>query len=156
MPLQEEGGLFFQTYKSDELIKVENLPERYLTDKSMSTAIYYLLTSESDSFSALHKLLSDEIYHFYLGDPVELLELHPDGSSKSTILGSGILSGQKVQHIVKRGVWQGSKLVDGGDWALLGTTMAPGYSDDDFILGIRKELLDLYPNNSDLIKKLTR
>jgi predicted cupin superfamily sugar epimerase len=155
VPLKDEGGMFFQSYKSDELIKAGGLPERFKTDKSMCTAIYYLLTSDPDSFSALHKLPTDEIYHFYLGDPVELLELHPDGSSNTVILGSDILSGQKVQHVVKRGGWQGSRLVDGGDWALLGTTMAPGYSDDDFILGSQEDLLDQYPDRSDLILKLT-
>ena len=154
-PLNVEGGLFIQSYVSSEIIDKQNLPSRYKIDKPMSTAIYYLLTSESDSFSALHKLSTDEIFHFYLGDPIEMLELHPDGRSEVTVLGPEIMDGQKVQHVVKRGVWQGSRLIDGGDWALLGTTMAPGYSDDDFILGSQKDLLDQYPDRSSLILKLT-
>ncbi len=155
-PLQDEGGLFIQSYVSNESIKAENLPKRFETDKPFGTAIYYLLTSEPDSFSALHKLPTDEIYHFYLGDPVELLKLHPDGNSDLTVLGPEILDGQKVQHVVKQDVWQGSRLIKGGEWALLGTTMAPGYTDEDFVLGDRNVLIKKYPERENLIKCLTR
>jgi predicted cupin superfamily sugar epimerase len=155
-PLDSEGGLYIQSYVSAESIKVENLPERFVVDKPFGTAIYYLLTSDPDSFSALHKLPIDEIYHFYLGDPVELLELNPDGSSEVIILGQEILDGQKVQHVVKRNVWQGSRIIGGGDWALLGTTMAPGYTDEDFVLGNRQELIENYTDKKDLIIDLTR
>ena len=83
--LPVEGGLFRQTYVSAESIPRKHLPDRYVTDKPFGTAIYYLLTSDPNSFSALHKLPTDEIWHFYLGDPVELFELHPDGSSQAVI-----------------------------------------------------------------------
>jgi len=155
-PLHGEGGLYIQSYVSAESIKMENLPVRFESDKPFGTAIYYLLTSDPDSFSALHKLPTDEIYHFYLGDPVELLEFYPDGSSGVTILGQEIMAGQKVQHVVKQGVWQGSRIIGGGDWALLGTTMAPGYTDEDFVLGDRSELIESYNDKEDLIINLTR
>jgi len=156
IPLEIEGGSFIQGYVSSEMIDKRSLPERYHLDKPMSTAIYYLLTSAPNSFSAMHKLLTDEVFHFYLGDPVELLELHPDGSSAISILGSEILEGQKVQHVVKQGVWQGSKIIPGGDWALLGTTMAPGFTIDDFELGDSNLLIEKYPDQKELIGKLTR
>ena len=85
-PLVGEGGLFNQTYISTEILKCENLPERYPEKKPFSTAIYFFLTSEPDSFSAMHKLPTDEIYHFYLGDPVKLVELHPDGNGIETLI----------------------------------------------------------------------
>lgn len=155
-PLPKEGGLFRQTYCAAETIPVDSLPLRYRRDKPFATAILYLLTSAPDSFSALHRLPTDEIYHFYLGDPVELLLLHPQRTSEQVILGQDIQAGQQVQFVVPRGVWQGSRLVPGGRWALLGTTMAPGYDDEDYQHGVREDLIRDYPEEADRIRLLTR
>ena len=155
-PLRVEGGLFRQTHVTEETLPAEALPSRYEAAKPFSTAIFYMLTSVPDSFSALHKLPTDEVYHFYLGDLVEMLELHPDGGSRRLILGPDLMRGQKVQHVARRDVWQGSRLVSGGRFALLGTTMAPGYTDEDYVGGDRDELLERYPQEADLIRLLTR
>jgi len=155
-PLPVEGGLFRQTYRSEEMIEAAALPGRYAGDKSFCTAIYYLLTAEPDSFSALHRLPTEEIYHFYLGDPVEMLVLHPDGKCETLLLGTDIRNGQKVQHVVPRETWQGSRLRSGGRLALMGTTMAPGFDAEDFVLGNREDLLRRYPQASELIRGLTR
>lgn len=155
-PLPLEGGYFRQTYRAAETLPSRALPSRYGRDKPLGTAIYYLLTSEPDSFSALHRLPTDEIYHFYAGDPVELLLLHPDGGSETILLGSDLAAGQRVQTLAAHGSWQGSRLVPGGAWALLGTTMAPGYDDLDFELGDRDELSRRYPERAHRIRSLTR
>ena len=126
-PLPVEGGHYRQTYAAADDIAAEALPERYSRAKPLCTAIYYLLTDQADSFSALHRLPTDEIYHFYLGDPVEMLLLHPEGTSEQVILGQDLRVGQNVQFVVPAGVWMGSRLRDGGQFALMGTTMAPGY-----------------------------
>jgi len=118
------------------------------------TAIYFLLTP--DSFSALHKLVNDELYHFYMGDPVELNEFSPEGDLRTTKLGQDLDSGQLLQYPVKAGNWQGSKLVAGGAWALLGTTMSPGFSWEGFTLAKRKDLVAIYPEHEILITELTR
>ena len=154
--LPVEGGLFRQTYVSAESISREHLPDRYVSNKSFGTAIYYLLTSDPGSFSGLHKLPTDEIWHFYLGDPVELFELHPDGSSQHLLLGQDIMNGQMVQHVVPAGVWQGSRVISGGEFALLGNTMAPGYSPEDYIGGDRSGLVEMYPDKVAIIEQLTR
>ena len=144
-PLTMEGGYFRQNYRS---------PETTPEGKPMGTAIYYLLTA--DTFSRLHKLPADEIYHFYLGDPVELLLLHRNGTGGIVTLGKEIEKGMEVQLAVPAGCWQGSRLVPGGKWALLGTTMAPGFTDDDFIPGERQRLKENYPQFADDIERLTR
>jgi len=154
--LPVEGGYFRQTYCAGETIPRSALPERYRGDKPFSTAIYYLLTSDPDSFSALHKLPTEEVYHFYLGDPVELLLLYPDGRSEQVRLGPDVLSGQQVQIVAPREVWQGSRLAPGGRFALLGTTMAPGFTETDYAGGEREELQRRYPNRAKLIEQLTR
>jgi hypothetical protein len=155
-PLPVEGGLFRQTWRSSDVLPAAGLPERYARSKPAGTAIYYLLTAEPDSFSALHRLPTDEVYHFYLGDPVEMLMLHPGRRSETVVLGSEIEFGHHVQHVVPRGVWQGSRLRDGGRFALLGTTMAPGFETTDYEGGSRAELLAAYPEAAEAIRQLTR
>jgi predicted cupin superfamily sugar epimerase len=156
VPLPGEGGLFRQTYLAGYTVPQACLPGRYSSDKPLATAIYYLLTSEPDSFSALHRLPTDEVYHFYLGDPVEMLMLFPDGRSKRVILGQNILDGQKVQHVVPKDVWQGSRVIAGGRFALMGTTMAPGFTKSDYEGGRAAELCARYPEQAGLIRRLTR
>lgn len=156
-PLPVEGGLFRQVYLSPETVPQTALPERYAHDKPLGTAILYLFTTDPNSFSAMHKLPSDEIYHFYLGDPVELLQLYPDGHSERVILGQDILQGQHVQYVVPREVWMGSHLLPGGQFALMGTTMAPGFTNDDYIGGEREALIKQYPEEAErIITRLTR
>lgn len=154
-PLTFEGGHFRQTYRSAESIPQSALPNRYSGGRLFGTAIYYLLTSDAGSFSSLHRLATDEIYHFYLGDPVEMLLLHPDGKGERIVLGHDLLGGQNVQVLAPAGCWQGSRLVSGGDYALMGTTMAPGFEMDDWAEGKRDQLSRLYPAYVELIRALT-
>src|SRR5947209_730779 len=121
-PQPVEGGYYRETHRA-----ALTLPG----GKTASTAIYYLLTP--DTVSALHRLPADEVYHFYLGDPVELLLLGPEpGAGRVVVLGPDLLGGQCVQAVVPAGVWQGSALRPGGAFALLGTTMAPGFEFADY------------------------
>ena len=155
-PLPVEGGHFRQTYKADETVLVAAPGREDPLQKPRSTAILYLLSADPDSFSALHTLPTDEIYHFYLGDPVELLLLRQDGTSEVITLGHDLLNGQHIQFAVPAGVWQGSRLVPGGEFALLGATMAPGYIDGDYTPGEREVLVRQYPDRAGLISLLTR
>jgi predicted cupin superfamily sugar epimerase len=138
-PLPIEGGHFRQTWRS-----------------AAGTAIYYLLSDDPDSFSALHRLPTDEVYHFYLGDPVEMLMLHDGGRIENVVLGHDLLAGQRAQHVVPHGIWQGSRLRAGGRFALLGTTMAPGFQPKDYEGGDRALLIAAYPDAADEIRRLTR
>ena len=156
VPLAVEGGLFRQTWLSSDRLSAEGLPVRYGRVKAAGSAIYYLLTDEPDSFSALHRLPTDEIYHFYLGDPVEMLLLHGGTFSERVTLGQDVLEGHHLQFVVPRDTWQGSRLAPGGRFALLGTTMAPAYDDQDYEGGDRAELVRRYPDQADRIRSLTR
>ena len=155
-PLVGEGGLYRQTYCSVETLQPGQLPVRYKTVHPVGTVIYYLLTDDADSYSMLHRLPTDEIYHFYLGDPVKMLLLHPDGRAEEVILGQDILNGQQVQFVAPAHAWQGSRLKPGGRFALLGTTMAPGYIQEDFEGGRRADLLAQYPGAAAQIERLCR
>jgi len=153
-PHPEEGGYFAETYRSSETIPEKALPSRYQGVRSFGTAIYYLLTP--GTFSAMHRLQSDEIFHFYFGDPVEMVQLWPDGSGKVLTLGSDFLNGMQPQVVVPRGVWQGTRLLKEGRFALLGTTVSPGFEFTDYESGLRDKLVKSYPQFRDLIDALTR
>jgi predicted cupin superfamily sugar epimerase len=153
-PLPVEGGYYCETWRSEDVVPASMLPPRYTSARAVGTAIYYLLTAESDCFSALHRLKTDEVYHFYLGDPVEMLLL--SDKAERVVLGHDILEGQLVQRVVPKGSWQGSRLIPGGRFALLGTTMAPAFAPDDFEAGQRDELVRHYPTQAQLIQALTR
>ena len=155
-PLAVEGGLFARTYISDEAISPDALPSRYTHAHPFGTTILVLFTDHPDSFSALHKLPTDEVYHFYLGDPIELTLLHPHGQTEFVTMGHDVLRGQKIQHVVSRDVWQGSRLLPGGQFALFGTTMAPGYHHSDYLGGERESLIAIYPSAAENIRLLTR
>lgn len=155
-PLPIEGGYFRETWRSSLVITPSALPLRYTTDRSVGSAIYYLLTSDPDSFSAMHRLPTDEVYHFYLGDPVEMLLLAPDGGTSRILLGQNVAAGENVQFVVPAGMWQGSRLVAGGKFALLGTTMSPGFDPSDYEPGVREQLVKQYSQHAASIRALTR
>ena len=153
VPHPAEGGFFRETYRAGESVGEDALPARYLNPRCFGTAIYYLLTP--GTFSAMHKVKSDEVYHFYLGDPVEMLQLLPDGTHRTLVLGHGVAEGQHVQLVVARGVWQGSALAAGGRWALMGATVSPGFEYGDYEAGDRDKLIRKYPAAEALITRLT-
>lgn len=153
-PLPNEGGFYAETYRSTLQLPKDSLPGGYSGDRSLATAIYFLLTP--NNFSAMHRLRGDETYHFYLGDPVEMLQLNPSGTGEPILIGPRIESGMRLQHTVPAGCWQGSRIAPGGNFALLGTTMAPGFDPADFELGSREQLSKLYPPYAALIALLCR
>jgi len=153
MPHPKEGGYFIETYRSDEKIVNQYLNRRYEGDRCLGTAIYFLLTK--DTFSEMHRLKSDEIFHFYLGDPVEMLHLYPNGTSKKIIFGSDILNNMQPQVVVPKNVWQGARLLKEGVFALMGTTLAPGFEYQDYETGNREKLIKEYPEHKNLIISLT-
>jgi predicted cupin superfamily sugar epimerase len=154
-PHPREGGWFVETWRAQEIIPGAALPERYgAASRAAGTAIYYLL--EPGNFSEMHRLRSDEVFHFYLGDPVEMLQLWPDGTGRRMLLGADLAGGMLPQMVVPQGVWQGSRLVDGGRFALLGCTVSPGFDYADYETGTRAELLAESREWADLIEALTR
>jgi predicted cupin superfamily sugar epimerase len=155
VPHPREGGWFVQTYAGGETVGPSGFADaRYASARRTSTAIYYLL--EPETFSEMHRLRSDEIFHFYAGDPVEMLQLCPDGGGRTVVIGNDLAEGQRPQVVVERGVWQGSRLVAGGRWALLGCTVSPGFEYEDYDSVGRDELTARWPSFAELIAALTR
>lgn len=154
-PLPEEGGYYRETYRGAP----NNLPAQLFgitssSNRSISTAILYLVIPQS--FSALHRVKSDEMFHFYSGDPAEMIQIDENGNVQHFILGSNIFAGESPQVLVPRGVWQGLRLRPGGKWALMGTTVAPGFEFEDFEVGERDMMIQRFPMLQEEIVKFTR
>lgn len=148
-----EGGWYVRTWESEERVAAECFADgRYGGARRTSTAIYYLL--EPGTFSEMHRLKSDEIFHHYLGDAVEMLELFADGTSGVTVIGKDLAAGEMVQHVVRKGVWQGSRLVREEGWALLGCTVSPGFEFEDYEDAGAEELCARWPAEAERIRGL--
>jgi uncharacterized protein len=124
--------------------------------KSLCTAIVALVTADPSTFSDMHRLPTDEIWLFQLGDAIELLLLHPDGRDELVVLGPDVLAGQEIQHVVPAGTWMGARLRAGGEYGVWANTMAPGYALSDFEGANADELAARWPHRAELIRALSR
>ncbi len=154
--IPDEGAWFAVTYESADRIPAGGLPPRYGSSRLAGTSIYALVTHAD--FSALHRLRTDEVWHFHAGDPIELVLLHPDGRSEIVILGADVLAGQRPQFPVLAGTWMGARPLSAAPeaYSLFGCTLAPGFDYTDYESGYRDELQAAYPDRATLIAELTR
>lgn len=155
VPLPSEGGYYIESFRSNLKIPKEALGPDYPGERSASTAIYFLLT-RSD-FSAMHRVPGAEIFHLYMGGPVETTLLYGDGTGEVLTIGADIESGERPQLVVPGGVWQGTRLAPGSaEFALLGATISPGFEFEDYEHGTRANLIRSHPNFTEEITRLTR
>jgi predicted cupin superfamily sugar epimerase len=141
-----EGGFFRETFRAPLVIGAPQGP------RAASTSIYFLLPG--GHFSALHRVQSDEVWHHYDGDPIDLHTLAPNGGHLVTRLGRDLASGERPQCIVPAGVWQAA--VAHKRFALCGCTVAPGFDFADFEMPSRGELTRRFPELRAIVEKLTR
>lgn len=151
-----EGGYFAEAYRSAEIIPPEGLPERYGSQRSFGTSIYFLL--KQDRFSAFHRVKSDESWHYYTGNSSVLLySISPEGVLTTHLLGPEIEKGQQFQLTIPANHWFAAQVDDSLDsFALVGCTVAPGFDYQDFELAERASLTEQYPEHQALIEALTR
>lgn len=146
-----EGGHYAESFRAASL--PFELPER--GPRSASTAIYFLL--RAGEFSALHVVTSDEVWHHYLGDALELHCFDTAGAHRRTLLGPELLAGQRPQYVVRAGELQGARVSAGPHgFTLCGCTVAPGFDFADFEMPPRARLLERLPQHRELVIALTR
>jgi predicted cupin superfamily sugar epimerase len=147
-----EGGWYSETYRSDE--STSGLPARFSGERSFSTAIYFLVPGST--FSAFHRILSDELWHFYDGDMLEIFVIDESGTLSIISLGRDTERGQVFQAVVKSGAWFASRCSVAEGFSLVGCTVSPGFDFADFELADRSELIKRYPQHEECITALTR
>jgi uncharacterized protein len=155
--IPDEGAWYAATYRSPDNIATQSFGARYQGASRVAGSAIYALVTRAD-FSALHRLQTDEIWHYYRGEPLELLVLYPDGRGEIVVLGSDVLSGQRPQFVVPRGAWQGARPQRNTPdaYTLFGCTLAPGFEYGDFAMGYRDELQRTHPQFARNIAELTR
>jgi predicted cupin superfamily sugar epimerase len=156
-PNSVEGGYFAGTYTSKLALPQGAGGVAGSQARSLCSAIYYFL--DGDTHSAMHTVTGDMIYHFYAGDPVEMLLLHPEGVAKRDevcIFSDDLAAGGRPMKVIAGGTWLGSKLTSGSRWALMGVTMSPGFDPQDYTIGKREQLIEEYPQQASLIRELTK
>ncbi len=149
-----EGGWYREVYRSDDILELNALPGRYNSPHCFSTSIYFLL--EKFDFSAFHRITSDETWHFYMGSPVTIFCIYPDGSTVQVVIGNNLAAGQFLQYTIPRHCWFAAKNLEEHPFSLVGCTVSPGFEFSDFELGQRQNLSVLFPQHALLIEELTR
>lgn len=149
-----EGGYYRRVYVSQNQVNQNFLSKRYQDARPSLTAIYYLLPG--NEFSALHRLKSDELWHFYTGVSLTLHAIDGDDNYLKIKLGSDFEAGHVFQAVIPAGWWFGATIEDVAGFALLGCCVSPGFDFADFELGKRHDLLQRYPEHAELIQRLTR
>jgi len=149
-----EGGYYRETYRTDEVIPKTALPDRFDGPRDVATLIYFLLPA--DSFSALHRIRQDEVWHFYAGAPITLHRIAPDGTYKTQALGHDVTAGQQLHTVVPGGTWFGATVSAEEGYGLAGCTTAPAFEFADFELADRTALTETFPQHAGVIERLTR
>lgn len=149
-----EGGYYRETYRSTRLMDVTLAGSGPAVQRNLSTGIYFLL--EQGNFSAFHRIRSDEMWHFYAGQALEVLEISQAGELRCTRLGPDVARGEVFQHVVPAYTWFASRVAPGSIWSLVGCTVAPGFDFADFCLADRAALSACFPQHQTLIHTLTR
>ena len=149
-----EGGWYRETYRAGETLSADCLPERFAGPRCYATAIYFMLTSST--FSALHRIKSDEQWHFYAGSGLTVHVIHPDGYYEAIKLGQKLEQGETFQAVVPHGCWFGATVDVPDSFALVGCSVALGFDFADFELAENEDLCAQFPQHTALIQRLVR
>lgn len=143
-----EGGFYKETYRSSDQIELARLD----SSRSLATGIYFLITA--GNFSAFHRIKSDEMWHYYAGDPLIVHMIYPTGEYTNMRIGRDLTRGEFPQGVVPAGVWFASETL--GEYSLVGCTVSPGFDFQDFELATSDALSQLFPAHREIIERLTR
>ena len=149
-----EGGWYKEVYKSDEIIKKEHLHERFSGSRHCSTSIYFLLSS--GNISAFHRIRSDETWHYYKGSAITIHMIDTSGNYSSVKMGRNTEKGEVFQFTVPHSTWFAAEVNKPDSFALVGCTVSPGFHFDDFEIGERKKLIEMFPKHKEIITKFTK
>jgi predicted cupin superfamily sugar epimerase len=136
-------GYVRATFVSRETIAPGGLPAPFANGRPLGSALYFLVTPEAPV--RLHRIRNDQLYHYYLGDPLEVFLLHADGSAERMIVGPDLRAGQRVQLLIPGNTFHTARLIGGIGWFLGASTEWPGVVPADVEIGNLDELTGKYP-----------
>lgn len=148
-----EGGHFKRNYFSPEILPHKALPIRFTGNRHLYSAIYFLLAA--NDFSCFHRLKADEIWHFYVGNTLQIYSILPNGQLKIDLLGIDLANGAQPQVLIPAGRWFAAQVLNQKGFTLAGCTLAPGFDFKDFEMAEREKLVQEFPQHEQLILRLT-
>ncbi len=146
-------GFVAETYRSTFKIGANSLPEAYEGARPCGSALYFLVTQEAQI--VMHRIRSDQLYHHYFGDSLEVLLLYPDGNGEVVSVGSDLGAGERPQLFLPGGTFHTSRLGAEADYALLASTEWPGVEPPDVEHGDVAALMEAYPKLREEIRAFT-
>lgn len=142
-----EGGAYKEVYRSGLSLPRTCLTDQHNGDRNAMTNIFFLL--EYGEFSAFHRIASDELWHYYDGEDLQIYEITPDGTLIKHTLGNSAISTPFVA--IKAGSWFGSRVEEVNGYTLCGCTVSPGFDFADFELADSVKLTSLHPVHYNII-----
>ena len=143
-----EGGYFCENYRSDGIIDKAGLPPYYNENRNFSTAIYFLLPA--GHVSHFHKVKTDEVWHFYGGGSLTLIQIFADGSRQDVQIGNQVFEGEHLQYVVPANCWFAAFPNPGVEYSLVGCSVSPGFDYKDFELGVKDNLAEMFPQHREV------
>ena len=145
-------GFVKLTFVSPQALAAGTLPAPFAQARPVGSALYFMVTP--DAPVRLHRIKNDQLYHYYLGDPLELFLLHADGRSERIVVGPDIAAGQRVQFLIPGNTFHTAQLVGQKRWFLGASTEWPGVIPDDVEIGDLDALAAKYPAIATEIKAI--
>jgi len=146
-------GFVAETYRSKVQLPASALPGEFASPRPMGSVLYFLVTP--DAQIRLHRIRNDQMYHHYLGEPLEVLLLYENGSSEIAVVGSDLTAGMRPQLFVPGRTFHVSRLRVAASYALLGTSEWPGVETPDVEVGDPESLSQEFPDRREAIAEFT-
>ncbi len=138
-------GFVRVTFVSKQSIAAGGLPAPFADGRPLGSALYFLVTPAAPV--RLHRIRNEQLYHYYLGDPLEVFLLHADGTTERIIVGPDLRSGHRVQLLIPGNTFHTARLIGRRHWFLGASTEWPGVVPAaDVEIGNLDELAGKYPS----------
>ena len=137
-------GFVRVTFMSKQPLGVDALPAPFAAARPLGSALYFMVTPVAPV--RLHRIRNDQLYHYYLGDPLEVFLLHADGNAERVIVGPDLRAGQRVQLLIPGNTFHTARLIGRRQWFLGASTEWPGVIPADVEIGNLDELAGKYPS----------
>ena len=146
-------GFVRVTYTSKMAVSPDGLPAPFADGRPLGSGLYFLVTPHAPVRP--HRIHNEQLYHYYLGDPLEVFLLHSDGPAERVIVGPDIADGQRVQLLIPGGTFHTARLLGDGEWFLGGSTEWPGVvPTEDVEIGDVDKLAEEHPEVAGEIRSI--
>jgi predicted cupin superfamily sugar epimerase len=147
-------GFATENFQSALSIPAAALPAEYGGPRKLGGTLYFLVMPEAPV--RLHRIRSDQMYHYYFGVPLEVLLLYPDGRSEVRVAGPDLAAGQRPQILIPGGTFHAGRVLHDGRYSMLGTSVWARAESEDVEQGDVEKLIAAFPAAGALITSFAK